>query len=145
MMRVFYNDGSTYINKYDDDESEIRTDDLDFVEALALALFSNAEFDYTDITSEEEMEGIKYLIGKFNNKTSSKVTLSKLLDLIEKTEDESEDESEEDKYCLDIEFYENGVTCDSDVDYPTHISICLRKGCMRWDGIKLAISGLDEA
>lgn len=59
MVKVFYNNGSTYLMwGYD---KTIRTDDLSMCEAMVFALELKIDFDWEDVTTDETMECIDEL------------------------------------------------------------------------------------
>lgn len=78
MTKVFYTSGSTYIDDLLYEDRTIRCDNLSFEEEMVLSIKLNCEFDYEDITSEEEEKALNILI---ENKA---ITLSKVLDLLER-------------------------------------------------------------
>ena len=78
-MKILYISGSTYINEFNDMESQIRTDDLSICEALSLALYVQCDFDYADITSIEEKQCKEFLLEKL----MEELTLNDLLNIYE--------------------------------------------------------------
>ena len=76
-MKVSYISGSTYINDFNDNGSQIRIDNLSICEALSLALDVQCYFDYEDIISIEEKQCKKFLMHRLMNK----LTLNDLLEI----------------------------------------------------------------